>query len=39
MTEPLPAFFGESITMIGSTIVTKVVIDAGKVAAQNAASR
>ena len=30
---------GEAITMIGSAIVTKVVIDAGKVAVQKAASK
>jgi len=30
---------GEGITIIGSAIVTKVVIDAGKVAVQKAASK
>lgn len=30
---------GEAITMIGSAIVTKVVIDAGKVAVQKAATK
>ncbi|TGW16555.1 DUF2523 domain-containing protein [Stenotrophomonas maltophilia] len=35
----LMAGFGESITMVGSAIVTKVVIDAGKVAVQKAASK
>jgi len=35
----LMAGAGEAITMIGSAIVTKVVIDAGKVAVQKAASK
>ncbi|CAM4126269.1 DUF2523 family protein [Stenotrophomonas indicatrix] len=35
----LMAGAGEAITMIGSAIVTKVVIDAGKVAIQKAASK
>lgn len=35
----LMAGAGEAITMIGSAIVTKIVIDAGKVAIQKAASK
>ncbi|WP_258954717.1 DUF2523 domain-containing protein [Stenotrophomonas indicatrix] len=35
----LMAGAGEAIAMIGSAIVTKVVIDAGKVAIQKAASK
>ncbi|HDS1100095.1 TPA: DUF2523 domain-containing protein, partial [Stenotrophomonas maltophilia] len=30
---------GEAITIVGSAMVTKVVIDAGKVAVQKAASK
>jgi hypothetical protein len=35
----LMAGAGEAITLIGSAIVTRVVIDAGKVAVQKAASK